>query len=51
MIFFLHFLCYFTVQVWSFNLQPTVPASNIPDFQSVLKTHVLGFDLFHSQFK
>uniref|UniRef100_A0A251SZ17 Uncharacterized protein n=1 Tax=Helianthus annuus TaxID=4232 RepID=A0A251SZ17_HELAN len=30
---------------------PTVPASNIPDFQSVLKTHVLGFNLFHSQFK
>ncbi|MFS7901794.1 hypothetical protein Hanom_Chr01g00003871 [Helianthus anomalus] len=30
---------------------PTVPTSNIPDFQSVLKTHVLGIDLFHSQFK
>ncbi|KAF5774948.1 putative CCR4-NOT transcription complex subunit 1 [Helianthus annuus] len=27
---------------------PTVPASNIPNFQSVLKTNVLGFDLFHS---
>ncbi|KAJ0716342.1 hypothetical protein HanPI659440_Chr13g0511541 [Helianthus annuus] len=27
---------------------PTVPASNIPDFQSVLQTHILGFDLFHS---
>ncbi|KAJ0716338.1 putative MIF4G-like domain superfamily, CCR4-NOT transcription complex subunit 1 [Helianthus annuus] len=24
------------------SYQPTVPASNIPDFQSVLKTHVLG---------
>ncbi|MFS7901795.1 hypothetical protein Hanom_Chr01g00003881 [Helianthus anomalus] len=31
--------------------QPIVPTSNIPDFQSVLKTHVLGIDLFHSQFK
>ncbi|KAJ0836868.1 putative MIF4G-like domain superfamily, CCR4-NOT transcription complex subunit 1 [Helianthus annuus] len=40
--FFFTFLSYFTLQLWSLHLQPTAPASNIPDFKSVLKTHVLG---------
>ncbi|KAJ0620901.1 hypothetical protein HanIR_Chr01g0002641 [Helianthus annuus] len=50
-LFFFYILSYLTLQLWSFHLQLTVPTSNIPDFQSVLKTHVLGIDLFHSQFK